>query len=162
MKLSDIPNFSILYKLYWNVLLFELSKPRKSLSFTYTIFSFISSIGLKYLTLSFGIKINIFLIQGIFSKILLTQYFNSSLSSSFFTCLIFALDKVLSDKSIYFMSISTGSSSINLICSGFIRTSSNILKNVNIKLSDILSFVMFSNLFKQTGYSSLISRKFLV
>ena len=52
---------------------------------------------------------NIFLIHGIFFKILLTQYFNSSLSLSFGICLIPFLFKLGSDKSIYLIKTSIGS-----------------------------------------------------
>ena len=52
---------------------------------------------------------NIFLIHGIFFKILLTEYNNSTLSLSFDICLIPFLFKLGSDKSIYLIKTSIGS-----------------------------------------------------
>ena len=113
---------------------------------------------------------NIFLIQGIFCKILLTLYFNSSLSSSFLVCFNPSLFKFLSLKSIYLIRTSTGSFSIISICSGFNSTSSYNFKNENLKQSDILSIknVSFSiisvKLFEHfiVLLSGIISIKFLV
>ena len=129
-----------------NANILALSQPIKSLSFIYTIFSLILLAGLKYLTFSLGINIKIFLTQGIFSKILLTEYLSSSLSKSLYICFIHFLFNDLSLKSIYLIKTSIGSFSIN--SKWFLSNNSltsNIWNIINIYFS--LSFLKLMFIF---------------
>ena len=107
---------------------------------------------MKYLTSLLGIKMYIFLIHGIFFRILLMQYFNSW-SSNWGLFLGKPKNFIFSSvKSIYFITTSIGSFSISSISSLLCLTSSYILISLN-------SLASFTVIFSQATLNCFIFRK---